>query len=169
MALGGLWHGAGLQFLLWGAAHGGFLAFEHSMRATFPSLAKAIPQAVKVGLTVFIVMLLWLPFRAADLDHTSALLAGLFTWAPLSTPTLAHFFAPLSLMSTAPSAPAVVLLWALMVLAVAACRPTAWRWALSASSWQRGIVAGGMLALVLKTSPTDPISRFCTFSSDGYG
>ena len=163
MALGGLWHGAGLQFLLWGAAHGGLLAFEHSMRATFPSLAKAIPQAVKVGLTVFIVMLLWLPFRAADLDHTSALLAGLFTWTPLSTPTLAHFLAPLSLMSTAPSAPTVVLLWALLVLAFAAYRPTAWRWALSASSWQRGIVAGGLLALVLKTLADRPDQPFLYF------
>ena len=163
MALGGLWHGAGLQFLLWGAAHGGLLAFEHGMRASLPGLTNAIPQAVKVGLTVFIVMLLWLPFRAADLDHTSALLAGLFTWAPLSTPTLAHFLAPLSLMSTAPSAPTVVLLWALIVLAFAACRPTAWRWALSATSWQRGIVAGGLLAVVLKTLADRPDQPFLYF------
>ena len=163
MALGGLWHGAGLQFLLWGAAHGGLLAFEHSLRAGLPSLARAIPRAVKVGLTVFIVMLLWLPFRAADLDHASALLAGLFAWAPLSTPTLAHFLAPLSLMSTAPSSPTVVLLWALMVLALAACRPTAWRWALSASSWRRGIVAGSLLALVLKTLADRPDQPFLYF------
>ena len=97
-----------------GMAHGALLAIEHGLRGVLPGLARAIPQVIKMGLTISIVMLLWLPFRATDLDHTSALLAGLFNWSPLSMPTLEQFLAPLSLMSTAPSAPTTVLLWALM-------------------------------------------------------
>jgi hypothetical protein len=91
------------------------------------------------------------------------LLAGLFKWSPLSMPTLEQFLAPLSLMSTAPSAPTTVLLWALMVLACAACRPTAWRWAISASPLHRGIVAGSLLALVLKTLADRPDQPFLYF------
>jgi len=163
MALGGLWHGAGLQFLLWGMAHGGLLAIEHGTRAALPGLARAIPQALKMGLTLSIVMLLWLPFRAANLEHASVLLAGLCDWSPLSMPTLEQFLAPLWLMSTAPSAPIIVLLWALMVLACAARRPTAWRWAVSATSLQRGIVTGSLLALVLKTLADRPDQPFLYF------
>ena len=163
MALGGLWHGAGLQFLLWGMAHGALLAIEHGLRSVLPGLARAIPQVIKMSLTISIVMLLWLPFRATDLDHTSALLAGLFKWSPLSMPTLEQFLAPLSLMSTAPSAPTTVLLWALIVLACAACRPTAWRWAISASPLHRGMVAGSLLALVLKTLADRPDQPFLYF------
>ena len=163
MALGGLWHGAGLQFLLWGSAHGGLLAIEHGLRGALPGLAKAIPRAVKMGLTISIVMLLWLPFRAADLDHTSALLAGLLEWSPPSMPTLEQLVAPLSLLSTGPSAPTTVLLWALAVLVCAACRPTAWRWAVSASSLHRGVVAGSLLVLVLKTLADRPDQPFLYF------
>jgi alginate O-acetyltransferase complex protein AlgI len=64
MALGGLWHGAGLQFLLWGMAHGGLLAMEHSMRSALPGLARAIPPALKMGLTVSIVMLPMAAFQS---------------------------------------------------------------------------------------------------------
>jgi D-alanyl-lipoteichoic acid acyltransferase DltB (MBOAT superfamily) len=32
MLLGGLWHGAGLTFLLWGGLHGAMLAVNHLWR-----------------------------------------------------------------------------------------------------------------------------------------
>ena len=37
MLLGGLWHGAALQFVLWGALHGVSLAIHKAMMAWFPS------------------------------------------------------------------------------------------------------------------------------------
>ena len=31
MLLGGLWHGSSFNFIIWGAIHGGMLAFERAM------------------------------------------------------------------------------------------------------------------------------------------
>jgi D-alanyl-lipoteichoic acid acyltransferase DltB (MBOAT superfamily) len=69
MALGGIWHGAGWTFLIWGLLHGAGLAgyrFWQSQRrgATPPSLAGKVGGAV---LTFHFVLLGWIFFRAANL------------------------------------------------------------------------------------------------------
>ena len=38
MLLGGLWHGAGWTFVLWGALHGAYLAINHLWREVKPRL-----------------------------------------------------------------------------------------------------------------------------------
>ncbi len=78
MLLGGLWHGAGLQFLLWGAMHGVWLGFERLI-----GWAKA-PSGRLAGLgrwfvTVHVVLLLWIPFRAPDLGQALAYLQTLLS------------------------------------------------------------------------------------------
>jgi D-alanyl-lipoteichoic acid acyltransferase DltB (MBOAT superfamily) len=70
MTLAGLWHGAGWNFLLWGFLHGAFLAGERVMRGR----GIALPRAVALPLTLIIVCLLWIPFRAADFADTLAFL-----------------------------------------------------------------------------------------------
>jgi D-alanyl-lipoteichoic acid acyltransferase DltB (MBOAT superfamily) len=73
MALGGLWHGAALSFLLWGAAHGAALCIERALGFT----AAYIPQgkALQTVLTrlysaiVFLVVsVLWLFFKLQHFD-----------------------------------------------------------------------------------------------------
>ena len=163
MALGGLWHGAGLQFLFWGVAHGALLAAEHAVRRALPRLAEATPLVLKTSLTLLLVMLLWLPFRAADLDHSAALFESLFQWSPVVLPDAVALIAPVLSMSSADSPPLIVLLWALILLGCVSRRPTAWRWALSAQSWQRGVVTGVLLAMVLKTLADRPDQPFLYF------
>jgi alginate O-acetyltransferase complex protein AlgI len=163
MTLGGFWHGAGLQFLLWGFAHGTLLAGEHAVRRTIPGLTRVFPAALKTGATLLIVMLLWIPFRASDLDHTAILLLGLFDWPAMSVPTFPELVSPLQLMSSANSSPLVVLMWSAFALLCAGIRPTAWRWALSANAWQRGMVSGVLLAMVLKTLADRPDQPFLYF------
>ena len=163
MALGGLWHGAGLQFLFWGFAHGTLLASEHALRRTMPELVGLIPAFMQRGATLLIVMLLWIPFKAADLDHTVALFAGLMRWSPVLFPSFGEVVAPVQLMSSVASPPVVVLAWTLFALLCAGVRSTAWRWSLSATAWQRGVVTGCLLAMVLKTLADRPDQPFLYF------
>ncbi|MCJ2021419.1 MBOAT family protein [Methylobacterium sp. E-065] len=78
MTLGGLWHGAGLTFLAWGALHGvGLGAGVMARRARI-----AIPAPVGWLLTSLFVMLTWVLFRATSFDAALIVFKGLFGLAP---------------------------------------------------------------------------------------
>jgi alginate O-acetyltransferase complex protein AlgI len=78
MLLGGLWHGASWNFVLWGALHGGGLAV-HRMVSRRRG-ARPWPWLLAQPITLFFVMLCWIPFRAPTLDVTRVMLVRLFTW-----------------------------------------------------------------------------------------
>lgn len=81
MLLGGLWHGAGWNFLVWGGVHGAYLMINHLWRNVSSSGEKSISGAgtiVCVGLTFAAVVVAWVPFRAADLQTTLHMWAGMF-------------------------------------------------------------------------------------------
>ena len=70
MLLGGLWHGASWNFVLWGGLHGGYLALE---RALFGKhLPAGPPGALRTWLRALAVFLLvtltWIPFRSPSLE-----------------------------------------------------------------------------------------------------
>ncbi|MBY5440500.1 MBOAT family O-acyltransferase [Rhizobium leguminosarum] len=74
MALGGLWHGAAISFLLWGVAHGLALCVERA----FTPLARNLPSKGAVaaalqigysGLIFALVSWLWLFFKLQNFDH----------------------------------------------------------------------------------------------------
>ncbi len=74
MLLGGIWHGAGWTFALWGAVHGLLIVVNHAWRdRRLPRL----PQPLVWALTFLAVMLAWIPFRAADLPTTWRMAMGL--------------------------------------------------------------------------------------------
>ncbi len=65
MLLGGLWHGAAWNFVVWGALHGMLLGLERARgRKGFFHRA---PRPVRVGGTFLLVLVSWVFFRAADL------------------------------------------------------------------------------------------------------
>jgi alginate O-acetyltransferase complex protein AlgI len=72
MLLGGLWHGAAWNFLIWGAIHGVLLALErmHGKAALYAFL----PGSARVAVTFVIVLFSWVFFRAADLPSAVAYL-----------------------------------------------------------------------------------------------
>ena len=81
MALGGLWHGAGLTFVAWGAAHG--LALIVALlwrRAGWP-----MPAALGWLMTFLFVALCWVLFRATSFEAALAIYKGLIGFAPLGT------------------------------------------------------------------------------------
>ncbi len=67
MLLGGMWHGAQWQFIVWGAIHGSWLALER-WSGKKPFYGK-LPRFVRVAITMFIVLIAWVFFRAENLAH----------------------------------------------------------------------------------------------------
>jgi D-alanyl-lipoteichoic acid acyltransferase DltB (MBOAT superfamily) len=79
MLLGGLWHGAGWGFLLWGAFHGVWLALH---RALFRDrFVIRVPAALSVVLTFHGVCAAWVLFRAESLADSLLVYRGLVNFA----------------------------------------------------------------------------------------
>lgn len=69
MALGGLWHGAGWTFLLWGVLHGTFLCLNHAWFAVRKTMNwPALPRPLAILLTFTAVLIAWVPFRAGSFE-----------------------------------------------------------------------------------------------------
>jgi alginate O-acetyltransferase complex protein AlgI len=81
MLLGGLWHGAGWNFVLWGALHGGLLALERWFGATRgahtdPLRWRDVPRILFMFNAV---CLIWVSFRTPTLSAAVAVWTALFT------------------------------------------------------------------------------------------
>jgi D-alanyl-lipoteichoic acid acyltransferase DltB (MBOAT superfamily) len=72
MLLGGLWHGASWNFLIWGGYHGGLLALERAFRI----------RTLTVPVTFCLALIGWVFFRAADLPQSLQVLRQMFGGAP---------------------------------------------------------------------------------------
>jgi len=83
MLLGGLWHGAGWTFVLWGALHGGYLVINHAWRALRRKLGHdrrrptAAGNAAACLLTFAAVVAGWVVFRAPDISTAGAILKAM--------------------------------------------------------------------------------------------
>ena len=76
MLLGGLWHGASMNFVIWGAMHGGMLAFERGQGRE--SFYHRLPRPLRVAVTFVIVLFGWVFFRASDLPRAGAYFGSMF-------------------------------------------------------------------------------------------
>jgi alginate O-acetyltransferase complex protein AlgI len=74
MLLGGLWHGASWNFVIWGGIHGLMLAAERCWGGEGQRLARP----ARVALTFLIVCLAWVFFRAETLPQAVSYLASMF-------------------------------------------------------------------------------------------
>lgn len=81
MALGGLWHGAGLTFIAWGAAHGIALIVALLWRRA------KLPMPAPLGwlLTFVFVMLCWVLFRATSFEAALTIYKAMLGFAPHGT------------------------------------------------------------------------------------
>ncbi|KAF2081243.1 MBOAT family O-acyltransferase [Flavobacterium sharifuzzamanii] len=72
MLLGGLWHGAGAQFIVWGALHGLALAVHKIFMEFFPSKKDKRPNFLwrffSILITFHFVVFCWIFFRARDFE-----------------------------------------------------------------------------------------------------
>ena len=101
MLLGGLWHGASWNFVIWGGYHGALLSVERVFRGNRP-----IPEEwswlypVKAILTFGLVLVSWVFFRAADLPQSLRILGQMFS-RPGGHTLLQHWHVGLALIALA--------------------------------------------------------------------
>jgi alginate O-acetyltransferase complex protein AlgI len=67
MLIGGFWHGAAWNFVIWGAIHGTLLAAERARGKT--AIFGALPAPLRVATTFVLVLVTWVFFRAPDVRH----------------------------------------------------------------------------------------------------
>ncbi|MCC5951645.1 MAG: MBOAT family protein [Acidimicrobiia bacterium] len=110
MVLGGLWHGAEWTMVIWGAIHGGFLAAERATKAAWHrrGVIGLPPGFVRVAqwlLTIHVVCLAWIFFRAESFGQAMEMLGRILSLAPanvlvedpITTVVLAAIFVSLAL------------------------------------------------------------------------
>ena len=77
MFFGGLWHGASVNFIIWGVLHGAYLAIHKLLLNKFPSLENnsffrtKLGRLVAIFVTQYFIFLAWISFRVNDLEHIS--------------------------------------------------------------------------------------------------
>ncbi len=74
MVLGGLWHGAAWNFVLWGAFHGAGLTAEHAIDGR---IGRRTPGWVRWAFTFAAVCFAWILFRSPDLEVFATFLGRL--------------------------------------------------------------------------------------------
>ena len=77
MLLGGLWHGASLKFIVWGALHGGALAIHKMIKEFIPLKAKPSRTSRFLGwfFTFHFVVFCWVFFRADNQENIQQILS----------------------------------------------------------------------------------------------
>lgn len=74
MFLGGLWHGAGWTFIVWGCLHGIFICINHVWRKT----QIVLPKALCWFLTFNVVNIAWVFFRTEDIFSAISIVCTMF-------------------------------------------------------------------------------------------
>ena len=119
MLLGGLWHGAGGTFLIWGGLHGLYLVANHLWRDLVPRgleqfLPRPLARGVGLILTFASVAIAFVWFRAAGTPAALHMLKGMFGFSSSMPATFGEAIAGIPLL--------------------ALCLGMAWVWLLPASN-----------------------------------
>lgn len=83
MLLGGLWHGAGWTFVVWGGLHGFYLVINHAWHWIRQFIGWPVSASSRIGkfsawlVTFLAVVVGWVFFRAADFQSAIAMLEGM--------------------------------------------------------------------------------------------
>jgi D-alanyl-lipoteichoic acid acyltransferase DltB (MBOAT superfamily) len=157
MLLGGLWHGAGWQFILWGGVHGLLLVINHYWRHLS---AWRLPRLVAVPLTLLVVMLAWIPFRADSLTTSLHMFEGLTDWRWTWSFNASVLLSELTTMRVDKGLPLVCA----FLLAVALIAPSSRLLCLRLGPLGRGLLVGGGLFMVLKALAGEPDRAFLYFN-----
>ena len=108
MVIGGFWHGAGWNFVVWGLLHGMYLAVNHAWRDWHTQRKRGAPSGmamrlVSALLTLLAIVVAWVFFRAADLHTALSMLSSMVGQYDSTTTT-----SPNELALHATSAPAII-------------------------------------------------------------
>jgi alginate O-acetyltransferase complex protein AlgI len=82
MLLGGLWHGAGWTYVIWGGLHGLFLVVNHGWR----KLNISLPRQVAWTLTFLCVIIAWVFFRANTVSDAVLIVQAMMDYSQVDFP-----------------------------------------------------------------------------------
>jgi alginate O-acetyltransferase complex protein AlgI len=152
MLLGGLWHGAKWNFVVWGAYHGLLLGYERWRGKR--SLYEKFPRPIRIGLTFVLMLFSWVLFRADNLTvawHYYGSMFGLMPAAETAPLLAATLYTPYRLL-------------VLCLCAVLVFQPLqAHDWALRPVNWPRVAVALPLFVLSLMTMYSQAFNPFLYF------
>jgi alginate O-acetyltransferase complex protein AlgI len=152
MLLGGLWHGAKWNFIVWGGYHGLLLGYERWRGKQ--SLYESFPRPSRIGLTFVLMLFSWVLFRADNLTaawHYYGAMFGLMPVADTAPLLAATLYTPYRVL--------VLLVCALLVF-----QPLqAHDWALRPVNWPRVAVALPLSVLALMTMYSQAFNPFLYF------
>lgn len=103
MLLGGLWHGAGWTFVVWGGLHGIYLVINHVWIIFYRKYLYFVPNMGLLGIftarsiTFISVVIGWVFFRAESLDASLIILKGMFGLNGLKLPAAIAYRIPQSI------------------------------------------------------------------------
>jgi alginate O-acetyltransferase complex protein AlgI len=151
MVIGGLWHGASWNFVIWGSLHGAFLAIER-MLGDRPLYA-ALPKPFRIAATFVVVVFGWVFFRTADLQAAfaySGSMLGLTTPARNAALLSGIYLQPFYLLAIAIAG---LVVWT---------RPQVWDWTRQITVPKAAIICGLFLLslVVLNTQAYNPFIYF---------
>ena len=151
MLLGGLWHGAAWNFLVWGGFHGLLLAVERTRSKR--SLFAPLPRPLRVAGTFLLVLVSWVIFRSDTLSNAGAMLASMVGLGARGEGSL--------LVSGIVAQP--YYLGTVAVAAVVAWgAPQTWDWTRSLP-WWRALICLGLLWASLVALTTQSFNPFIYF------
>ena len=151
MLLGGLWHGAAWNFVVWGALHGLLLGSERLTGKG--ALYARWPTALQTAMTFTLILFTWVFFRAADLATALVYVRSLLAIAPAGPESVllaGIMYQPYYLFTFLAAA---VVTWA---------APQTWDWTRSLPPWKAAAVAALFLAstTMLATQAYNPFIYF---------
>jgi alginate O-acetyltransferase complex protein AlgI len=152
MLLGGLWHGAKWNFVVWGAYHGGLLAYER-LRGK-QSVYGSFPRPFRIGITFLLMLFSWVLFRADNLTAAWQYFSSMFGFvsAASTAPLLAaDIYTPYRLLI-------------LLVCAVLVFQPMqAHDWAQRPLTWPRVALVTPLFCVSVMTMYTQAFNPFLYF------
>ncbi|TDF37291.1 MBOAT family protein [Alteromonadaceae bacterium M269] len=125
MLLGGLWHGAGWNFVIWGGLHGAYLVIQSYWSELISERIKSQKMYVFFAwlVTMFAVVIAWVFFRAPTLDGALSLLSSMFGQQGVSVPNAIYvrlsFLDTLGISGNGASGAIFVQTWAWIILCLA--------------------------------------------------
>lgn len=151
MLLGGLWHGAAWNFVVWGALHGVLLAAERARGKT--SLYGNLPPILRRALTFLFVLISWVFFRSPDLTAAIRYLGtmcGIVSVPPNAVMLKGLVYQPYYLLTMAIAA---LITWG---------APQTWDWTRQISGWKALVIILLFVisAAVLATQAYNPFIYF---------